>query len=196
MNSQNYISRMLIEPVADETLLSEIFNHLFLDKRWLQLANYKTIWMTSGQCCCPYKYGGQEVPHTPMTPIMSLLTQCVCKLTGISSINSVNINYYSHNFCYVGWHRDDEELFLATKEPTVIVSLSLGHARDFEMKDSHTGNTEKVTLHNGQLITMEGLFQKFCVHRVPSSYEHAGPRINLTWRTIKKHTEKCPLSGS
>lgn len=161
----------------------------------MQLANYKTIWMTQASCKCPYRYGHNKVCNTPMTPLISVLTQCVSKLVGIDSLNSVNINYYAHNFQHLGWHSDDESLFLADSVPTVIVSLSLGHSRSFQVKETSTGNTETVVLHDGSLLTMEGLFQKFCLHRVPPSTDHAGPRMNLTWRTIKQHSKECPLSS-
>merc|ERR1719401_86438 len=39
---------------------------------------------------------------------------------------------------------------------------------------------------------MEGMTQKHFQHRVPRESGVAGPRINLTWRWILKHTPRCP----
>merc|ERR1712224_1080525 len=37
----------------------------------------------------------------------------------------------------------------------------------------------------------EGLVQKYYQHRVPKE-KATGPRINLTWRWVKKHRPGCP----
>ena len=197
MQGPEFISRHLQQPIADQQLLNTIFNELFISGSWTQLQNYKTMWMTMHPCTCNYKYGAHKILNVPMSPLVVALTERVSRLVGIESLNSVNINYYAHNYQHLSWHADDEPLFLAASEATVIVSVSLGHSRDFEVKELSTGNTERVTLHDGQLLTMEGLFQKFCHHRVPSSSEHAGPRINLTWRTVKQHNNgECPLANA
>ena len=113
--------------------------------------------------------------------------------------NSYDNWYESGRF--VGWHSDDESLFQSKYEDCLIIGLSLGQSRKFEIKlmdddfimDDGTEEVDptvevkQIVLHNGDLMTMEGLFQKYYVHRVPKSYDIEEPRINFTWRWIKKH---------
>ena len=50
-----------------------------------------------------------------------------------------------------------------------------------------------IALRNGDLMTMEGLFQRFYSHRVPRESNIQEPRINFTWRWITLHfrTDGC-----
>ena len=109
----------------------------------------------------------------------------------------------------VDWHSDDESLFHSKYEDCLVISLSLGESRKFEMKlldddftvDNNTNNvpetkTTQIILRHGDLMTMEGLFQKYYIHRVPKSILAEKPRINLTWRWIKEHyfyEDRCRL---
>lgn len=103
------------------------------------------------------------------------------------------------------WHADAEELFDAENRPTLIISFSLGATRAFEMMPSpHHTNWEKYNvptttdLCSGDVLLMEGFFQRFYWHRAPQALstnnDLVGPRINFTWRWITKHEEGCPLS--
>ena len=67
-----------------------------------------------------------------------------------------------------------------------ILSLSLGAARDFQWRLQGTTETlGTVALGDGDVATMEGLFQKHYKHAVPACDSPCGPRINLTFRWIK-----------
>lgn len=157
-----------------------------------------------------------------------------------SPINAVNLNYYPRGGG-IGFHADDEFLFDGTNRPTCIVSLSLCRAgkdddsgsgdcdgaRQFVVKrrppqdeqDSvqefgGTAEERKVILRNGDLMTMEGMFQKYYFHAVwPGDAQDyvasdhpwtQGERINLTWRTIVQHLDgsakcrgkTCPLAAA
>ena len=133
----------------------------------------------------------------------------------------------------MGWHADDEFLFDGTRRPTTIVSLSLCRgngssndgARKFLVKlqnnvseeeaqnqyDSGSDNSiQEQILGHGDLLTMEGMFQKHYFHSVwpGDSKDYCddpltqGERINLTWRTIVQHLDGsdecrgkiCPVS--
>ena len=111
--------------------------------------------------------------------------------------NSCNVNWYENGLDSVGWHSDDEPLFQSKYDDCLILSLSLGQSRKFEVKlmeDLYdTTNIDpnieikQIVLHNGDIMTMEGLFQKYYLHRVPKSYDVSSARINFTWRWIKQH---------
>lgn len=98
----------------------------------------------------------------------------------------------------MGWHSDDEKLFQGKFQDILIVSLSLGVARKFELRVNWPENGERtvrnIRLGAGDLMTMEGMTQKHYMHRVPKEDNIQGPRINLTWRWIVRHTAKCPAS--
>ena len=155
---------------------------------------------------------------------------------GHDGFNSINLNYYPTGGG-VGYHADDEFLFDGLNRSIRIVSLSLcarnhdfgGHdgERLFQVKRKR-GNVEtagngdvryeeentifEITLRHGDIITMEGMFQKFYLHSVwpGDDIENVhteddrcqGERINLTWRTIVRHLDgsdecrglMCPMS--
>eukprot|EP00980_Cylindrotheca_fusiformis_P003450 scaffold770_cov109-Cylindrotheca_fusiformis.AAC.17 len=147
------------------------------------------------------------------------------------SFNSCNLNYYPTGGG-VGFHADDEFLFDGLQQPVRIVSLSLTAggrankegARKFQFRKKQLGedgNTsdpkndnrelQTIMLGHGDLMTMEGYFQKHYLHSVwpgdDQSYighpDTQGERINLTWRTIVKHLngseecrgKTCPLAA-
>lgn len=116
-----------------------------------------------------------------------------------------NLNFYEHGSQGVGWHADDELLFQGGQRDCPIISLSLGGAREFwlalrcpgGMPDVRQGVAE-VDLRDGDLITMEGMLQKHCLHSVPlsciSDQERQHPRINVTFRWLRVHKLRCPLA--
>jgi hypothetical protein len=97
----------------------------------------------------------------------------------------------------VGWHADDEPLFKGKVEDCRIISVSFGHCRTFELRsrDIETDDDARtkyiMRLSNGDVCTMEGLTQKYYQHRVPKE-KTTGPRINLTWRWVKKRPGHLP----
>lgn len=130
-----------------------------------------------------------------MEPWFREITETVYLTCGIKDRpNSCNANYYDGGCQSVGWHADDEALFDAMKRDVLIVSLSLGATRCFELhaKDK-PAELIKLPLEDGDLCTMEGLCQKHYRHRVPRQKSVRGPRINLTWRWVLKHEEGCPV---
>jgi len=110
--------------------------------------------------------------------------------------DSCNLNLYEDGSMSVGWHSDDEKLFQGKFTDILIISVSFGTARRFELRTNWPENNEKslrrVQLGNGDLMTMEGMCQKHFQHRVPKEDGKDGPRINLTWRWVLKHNPRCP----
>lgn len=197
----------------------------------------QTAWVPlSADCTCGYGYS--DTWQTPATSpefrrVLDDLTQHVEEATGVTAFNAVNLNYYPPG-AGVGWHADDEFLFDGLQRETCIVSLSLGRglddgilagARKFLVQPKHPHNNtnnnghhhhkkHELVLKHGDLITMEGMFQKHYVHAIwPGDDYHynfqddpycQGERISLTWRTIVQHLngqddawcrgQTCPLS--
>ena len=148
---------------------------------------------------------------------------------GHDGFNSVNLNYYPMGGG-VGYHADDEFLFDGLNQSIRIVSLSLcarnhdgghdgerlfqvkGKLNNGEVRCEEGGTISEITLKHGDIVTMEGMFQKFYLHSVwpGDDVENVhidddrcqGERINLTWRTIVRHLDGsdecrgliCPMS--
>lgn len=194
------------------------------------------------RCTCEYGYSDTWQPlirSTKMLTVLRDITSVIKTIVGGSGaeghdgFNSVNLNYYPMGGG-VGYHADDEFLFDGLNQSIRIVSLSLcarnhdgGHdgERLFQVKgklNNETGNGEvrceeggtisEITLKHGDIVTMEGMFQKFYLHSVwpGDDVENVhidddrcqGERINLTWRTIVRHLDGsdecrgliCPMS--
>jgi len=162
----------------------------------------KTAWMVAGQCKCTYKYGGVAVEPVTFPGWMRELMKLCMPYCGLVSEdqwpNSCNLNLYEDGGMSVGWHADDEDIFQGRQRDCPIISFSLGQTRSFELRLNDPGQGDapvcKMQLQSGDLCTMEGLTQKYYQHRVPRE-RASGPRINLTWRWIRKHTVRCPCTN-
>mmetsp|Transcript_19731 Transcript_19731/g.63705 ORF Transcript_19731/g.63705 Transcript_19731/m.63705 type:complete len:128 (+) Transcript_19731:143-526(+) len=110
--------------------------------------------------------------------------------------DACNMNLYEDGGMSVGWHSDDERLFQGKFTDVMIISLSFGISRRFELRLNWPESGEKavckVMLGNGDMLSMEGMCQKHMMHRVPKEDNKTGPRINLTWRWVLKHNAGCP----
>eukprot|EP00930_Biecheleria_cincta_P054347 TRINITY_DN4038_c0_g1_i1.p1 TRINITY_DN4038_c0_g1~~TRINITY_DN4038_c0_g1_i1.p1 ORF type:complete len:1041 (-),score=191.24 TRINITY_DN4038_c0_g1_i1:453-3575(-) len=173
---------------------------------WLQPSNdkgvmpRKTAWLVNHGCECIYKYGPFEVPAKDFPPWMLSLMSDVMPYCGLTDRkdwpNSCNMNLYEDGGSAVGWHSDDEMLFQGKYMDICIISLSFGVTRTFELRYNWPEEGEKemhsFKLGSGDLMTMEGMTQKHMQHRVPRDENIDGPRINLTWRWVVKHTPRCP----
>ena len=97
---------------------------------------------------------------------------------------SVLLNLYNNGNDKMGWHADDEkELGI---NPT-IASVSLGETRRFDIKHKQNKDLQfKFELTSGSLLIMRGALQHNWLHQIPKQKKVKDPRINLTFRTIKK----------
>lgn len=175
-------------------------------EEWLQIATEegnwqrlpgvprKVAWYVDAEFAdTPYRYSGLEYTATVFPPWMEEIRREVCTLCGIPPErypNSCNVNIYPDNTGEVGWHSDDEVMFRGIAGDTRIISFSLGASRDFCWRLQGTADTIGCApLGNGDIMTMEGLFQKHYKHAVPASDVPCGPRINFTfrWVVVKAH---------
>ena len=97
---------------------------------------------------------------------------------------SVLLNLYNNGNDKMGWHADDEKEL--GKNPT-IASVSLGETRRFDIKHKQNKDLHyKFELTSGSFLIMRGALQHNWVHQIPAQKKVKVPRINLTFRTIKK----------
>lgn len=154
-------------------------------------------WLTTDGCTCEYKYGATAWPYRPMERWFLDLTDEVCRACGVRERpNSCNANFYDNGGESVGWHADDEPLFEGVKRDTLIISLSLGESRTFELcPNDDPEDVTSIVLRNGDICTMEGMLQRHYKHRVPREPRVRKPRINLTWRWVVAHDAGCKAAG-
>lgn len=151
--------------------------------------------MVAPGCKCKYRYSGTRWEPHEFPKWFQDLTDEVMSFLGIDlpPPNSCNVNLYDDGTESVGWHSDNEPIFESQVQDCLIVSMSLGATRDFQIQQQWADGRkiETVSLSNGDLMTMEGLFQRYYSHRVPRS-SCQKPRINFTWRYITSHELGCP----
>mmetsp|Transcript_35309 Transcript_35309/g.104903 ORF Transcript_35309/g.104903 Transcript_35309/m.104903 type:complete len:377 (-) Transcript_35309:13-1143(-) len=170
-----------------------------LDPRSGEPIPRRTAWMVAPGCTCTYRYGGVDVAPQDFPDWMVEIMEVYMPLCGLTKReewpNSCNLNLYEDGAMSVGWHADDEKLFQGRWRDIRIISVSLGETRTFELRTIAAEDGErakyKMRLGDGDICTMEGLTQKHYSHRVPKE-DANGPRINLTWRWVRKHMEACP----
>jgi alkylated DNA repair dioxygenase AlkB len=189
---------------------------------WIRGGPRWTAWMTKHPCSCAYAYSATAEPlsvgvveASSWPDWMDELLRHVMPLCGIEASgwpNSCNLNSYIDGYDGVGWHTDDEPLFQGAYQDCLIVSLSLGQAREFSLCLADAWDRWQVegsdcsefyddwgevsmSLGHGDLCTMEGLTQKYYRHAAPCCEDEGlKQRLNLTWRWIVQHKASCALS--
>jgi alkylated DNA repair dioxygenase AlkB len=131
-----------------------------------------------------YSYSGINCCPEIWTDELLKIKNEIEKIIPEENFTSVLLNLYNNGNDKMGWHADDEkELGI---NPT-IASLSLGETRRFDIK--HKTNLDlhyKLELTSGSLLIMKGALQHHWIHQIPAQKKVKNPRINLTFRTIKK----------
>lgn len=168
-----------------------ILRSLIRDTRWRQ--EHVTLWgRTSpqprlvafyGDDALAYAYSGVTLQALPWTPDLLGLKSRVEARCG-HAFNTVLLNYYRDQRDSMGFHSDDEP---ELGPRPVIASLSLGEERQFVLRHRHRDDIAAVRLGlpSGSLLLMKGATQANWKHGVPRTTRACGPRINLTFRTIR-----------
>ncbi len=142
----------------------------------------KTAWY--GDDGFNYSYSGINCfPETWTEELLKIKTK-IEKLISPEIFTSVLMNLYNDGNDKMGWHADDEKELGVN--PT-IASLSIGATRRFDIKHKYHRELQyKFELTSGSLLVMRGALQHHWVHQIPVQKKVVNPRINLTFRTIKK----------
>ena len=127
-----------------------------------------------------YTYSGITVTSLPW---VDRLLEIKTRIEEVSSFsfNSVLLNRYRTGSDGVSWHADDEA---ELGQNPVIGSVSLGEARDFQMKHRTLDERRNIKLENGSYLLMRGSMQHHWLHQIPKSKKPLDERINLTFRYI------------
>ena len=139
-----------------------------------------TAWY--GETGVTYAYSGLSLVAGGWLPALLGIRERVRKAAG-TNFNSVLLNLYRNEADSMGWHSDDEP---SLGPNPVIGSVSFGATRTFQLQHKRRKTSRSVIeLTDGSFLLMSGATQHHWRHRVPKSIMPRGPRINLTFRTIK-----------
>ena len=130
-----------------------------------------------------YSYSGIQLEPLPWTSTLLGIKLQVEALVDLE-FNSVLLNYYRNQNDSMGMHSDDES---ELGPQPAIASLSLGEERSFLLKHKSRNDlkTVKLALPTGSLLLMQGDTQKYWRHGINKEKQPCGPRINLTFRSIR-----------
>ena len=134
-----------------------------------------------GDAEIPYTYSGITAYALPWTHSLQIIKDRIERVSH-TKFNSVLVNLYRDGNDSVSWHADDE---LELGPQPEIASLSLGHARSFQLKHK-TDKSQKhsLLLPHGSVLLMRGQTQKNWLHQIAKSRRPMGARINLTFRWV------------
>lgn len=130
----------------------------------------------------PYAYANVVMQPHPWTPLLTFLKEEVEHIAH-THFTTVLLNLYRHGQDSNGWHADNEKEL--GRNP-VIASLSFGAERAFHLQHNTLREEKlKIPLTSGSLLLMQGTTQHYWKHQIPKTARPVGPRINLTFRTLK-----------
>ncbi|MFD2516557.1 alpha-ketoglutarate-dependent dioxygenase AlkB family protein [Salinimicrobium flavum] len=180
-----YFGKILEEKEADD-----FFKQLYDKVEWTQdeviifgkriVTKRETAWY--GATDFDYTYSKITRKARLWLPELVSLRDLVKDITGYE-FNSCLLNLYHSGEEGMSWHSDAEAEL--GKDP-VIASLSLGAERKFVLKNKISKEKVSVVLEPGSLLLMQGETQKNWLHSLPKTKKVHEPRINLTFREIKK----------
>lgn len=136
----------------------------------------------------PYLYSGFDRIPEKWSPMISILREelddAIKQINPEHpSLNAVLGNKYRDGKDNIGAHSDNEtDLY----KDSFIVSLSLGAERDFIFKSKFDDEKHSLKLESGSVILMGKNCQKNYKHELPKRLRIKEPRINLTFRAVKK----------
>ena len=181
------ICRSLFNQRESDQLLSELYGSIRWQQEFIQIYSKSipiprlTAW--HGDEGTQYTYSNITMTPQPWTLPLLEIKRKIEPLSGIQ-FNSVLLNLYRDGQDSVAWHSDDEpELGINP----VIGSVSFGGSRRFVLKHRHnTQLKQDIELTHGDFLLMKGTTQHFWRHQIPKTKKPVDPRINLTFRAIKK----------
>jgi alkylated DNA repair dioxygenase AlkB len=129
-----------------------------------------------------YTYSNTTKQGLPFTAALLALKKIVEEKTK-ATFNACLLNLYHDGNEGMAWHSDDEKELV---KDGCIASLSFGAERKFMLKHKKTKETISILLENGSLLCMKDATQTNWLHQLPKSLKIKQPRVNLTFRTMKK----------
>ena len=186
---------------ARARMLPENLDHLRVG--WRPQGTYETVWVTPGHdrlCSYLYGHGAAVRPQTNnafwdgVIGLWSRVAPFLSPWCARGNVpTGVNLNRHSGSGSCIPWHSDNASLFGPPNQPKLIVSMSLGHSVEFQVRRAPGHVPSSITLDHGDLLVMDGLAQSEYEHCTASELQC--PRVNLTYRWVTQHAASCPLAG-
>jgi alkylated DNA repair dioxygenase AlkB len=129
-----------------------------------------------------YTYSNTTKQGLPFTAALLALKKIVEEKTK-ATFNACLLNLYHDGNEGMAWHSDDEKELV---KDGCIASLSFGAERKFMLKHKKTKETITILLENSSLLCMKDATQTNWLHQLPKSLKIKQPRVNLTFRMMKK----------
>lgn len=98
--------------------------------------------------------------------------------------NGILLNYYKDGSSVIGAHSDNQD----TLGRSGVVSISFGATRKFRIRDRAKKIVGDFTVSNGEILFMQGDFQKEFTHEIPAEKKVTEGRYSVTFR-------RHPVSG-
>jgi alkylated DNA repair dioxygenase AlkB len=131
-----------------------------------------------------YFYSRKWAVSKPLTePLRLLMKRLNDDLN--TDFNGILINHYEDGRNNIGAHRDSQE---GLARNGMVAAITLGQSRILRIRELPLGSTTvqrkfDVETKDGQLLVMDGLFQKECTHEIPIQKTIVAPRWSLTFRS-------------
>jgi alkylated DNA repair dioxygenase AlkB len=169
---------------------NNIFNILMNEINWKQdeLTLYGKKIITKrkvafeGDDFIEYTYSKQKKIANPWSHEVLEIKQLLEKKLS-TQFNGCLMNLYESGEVGMAWHSDNEPELVPDG---IIVSISFGATRTFQLKHKQTGEKIDIKLENGSLLLMDMESQHYWLHQLKKEIKVKEPRINLTFRQFKK----------
>lgn len=130
-----------------------------------------------------FRYGDKYVPDVhPWVPSIEYLRNLVNNKLGFCCNHAV-INQYKNGEDHIGFHKDKTRDFT---KGTSVITISLGIARCFQLKNVKSGHVQEIVLQPGSLFVLGTKTNEEWKHSIPkrSVNEIKDIRISVTLRNI------------
>jgi len=119
-----------------------------------------------------------------LTPNLCTIRERVEKEVRLK-FNAVLLNLYRNGKDSVAWHSDHTD---KSGINPIIASISFGETRMFRLRHKYRKDVPlvEIPLHHGSFLLMTGTTNSFWQHQVPKTAKMILPRINLTFRQVKR----------
>ena len=129
-----------------------------------------------------YTYSKQKKIANPWSHEVLEIKQLLEKKLS-TQFNGCLMNLYESGEVGMAWHSDNEPELVPDG---IIVSISFGATRTFQLKHKQTGEKIDIKLENGSLLLMDMESQHYWLHQLKKEIKVKEPRINLSFRQFKK----------
>lgn len=179
---------MLIDRFFNKEQSDHYYKVLLNQTRWREysMPMYDKI-VTAPRMICWFEdkdNPGRDAEIPELTDELNQIRDRVEEETGLR-FNAVLLNLYRDRKDGVAWHSDKTG---KSGVNPVIASVTFGETRLFRLRHKMRKDVPQIEipLHHGSLLVMSGTTNSFWEHQVPKTARNVLPRINLTFRQVKR----------